>query len=392
MSAMKVLHVTPAFHPATYWGGATASVHGLCNALAAAGGEVELRVLTTDSAGPKLRERVAVESFPRRFPAGYDVFYCRRLALASVAPGLWARLPSMIRWADVVHLTGVYSPPTIPTLALASALGRPVVWSPRGALQRWHGSSKPGLKALWEATCRPFVSREGTLLHVTSEEESAASRARFPELRAEVIPNGVELPPLPSRRSWRPGGALRLVTISRLHPIKGIENLLRAMPSLPGEVTLTICGTGEPAYVDSLKVLAAGLRLESRVRFAGRVEAAERERMFEDADICVVPSFSENFGMTVVEALATGVPVVAGTGTPWAGLRDRRCGAWVDNDPASLEAAVRTLGGEDLEAAGKRGREWVAADFSWPAIGRRMKKVYEMLLGCGGGFDEAGRA
>lgn len=388
---MKVLQVTPTFFPATYWGGATASAHGLCNALAEGGG-VDLRVLTSDSAGPKLAERVPVAGFPERFPASYDVFYCRRLVLATVAPGLWARLPSMIRWADLVHLTGVYSPPTIPTLVLAAALGRPVVWSPRGSLQRWAGSSKPGLKAAWEATCRPFLSPDRVLLHVTSEAESAASRLRLPGIPAEVIPNGVELPPEPAPRPWRPDGVLRLVTVSRLHPIKGIENLLRAIPSLSGEVTLTICGTGEPAYVASLKELAVRLRIERRVRFVGRVESRERDAVFAETDICIVPSFSENFGMTVVEALARGVPVIAGTGTPWAGIEGHRCGRWVDNDPESLAVAIRELQDEDLEAAGKRGRRWVATDFSWAAVGRKMKEAYDRLLGSGGRLPATGGA
>src|SRR5215467_15665864 len=114
---LKLLQITPAFYPATYWGGPIYSVYGLCNALAK-NAEVELRVLTTDTAGPQLSESVDVTGFPMNYPPGYEVFFCHRQWGASYSTEMFRRLWSMIRWADVVHLTGVYSPPTIPTLLL----------------------------------------------------------------------------------------------------------------------------------------------------------------------------------------------------------------------------------------------------------------------------------
>jgi hypothetical protein len=146
---VKVLHVTPAFYPATHWGGFTRSVPGLCDALAQKPA-VDLKVLTTDSDGPETQQNISVKSFPKRFPAGYDVYYCRRIAGRSVSPGLLLRLWSLARWADVVHLTATYSFPTIPTLLVCRILRKPLVWSPRGALQRWPGTSRARAKSVWE--------------------------------------------------------------------------------------------------------------------------------------------------------------------------------------------------------------------------------------------------
>src|SRR5262245_31614281 len=112
---LRVLHVVPSFYPATYWGGPVYSVHELCNRLAQLDGVV-LRVVTTDSAGSRVSDRVPVSVMPTRYPHGYDVYFFRRQAGASTSLGLFRSLPQMVRWADVVHLTGVFSFPTIPTL------------------------------------------------------------------------------------------------------------------------------------------------------------------------------------------------------------------------------------------------------------------------------------
>src|SRR5258708_2669679 len=240
---IRILHVTPAFYPATYWGGPIYSVFGLCNALAVIP-SVSLKVLTTDSAGSRLRDRVQVTDFPMRF-RGYDVFFCRRQWAASVAPGMILRLWPMIRWADAVHVTGVYSPPTIPALLICRLLGKPLVWSPRGALQRWSGTSHPWAKRLWERVCNALLVKRRSVLHVTSEDEGHESALRI--LRAEIacIPNGIDLPTLPAERVWKPKGRLRLLYIGRLDPKKGIENLLAALAQLlDGEMELAICGRG----------------------------------------------------------------------------------------------------------------------------------------------------
>src|SRR5689334_4232729 len=96
---VRVLHVSPAFFPATYWGGPIFSLAFLCRALADAGADVH--VLTTDSAGPRLADRVAVKAHPLPLGPGVTITYATRVAGVSVSPGLLARLISAVRGADV---------------------------------------------------------------------------------------------------------------------------------------------------------------------------------------------------------------------------------------------------------------------------------------------------
>ena len=372
---MKILHVTPSFYPATYYGGPIYSTYALCNALAA-NPEIELRVLTTDTAGLRRVERLPVDDFPIRMPAGYNVYYCRRLLGADIAPGLIARLWGMIRWTDVVQLTAVYSPPTIPTLLLCALLRKPVVWSTRGALQPWSRGLK---KNIWDKICNSLCRPNRVVLHATSETESLESLKRISRARAVVIPNGVDVPNANAAEPTK-DGEFRLLYLGRLHPIKGLENLLRAMARVPANVKLSICGDGQAVYREKLETLTLELGLSTRVNFHGQVEGEIKEQCFKEADWCVVPSFQENFCMVVAEALARGVPVIASRGTPWARVEEIGCGLWIDNDEGSLADAITRAANLHSKEMGQRGREWMKREFSWTVIAEQMLSQYQELI------------
>jgi glycosyltransferase involved in cell wall biosynthesis len=137
---------------------------------------------------------------------------------------------------------------------------------------------------------------------------------------------------------------------------------------------------GEPAYESSLRMLVNDLGLSRRVHFSGQVEGEAKSLAFWNADICVVPSYTENFAMVVAEALAHGVPVVASRGTPWKELVERQCGLWVENDPPSLVKAITEMRGRNLSQMGKNGRQWMEQSFSWGAVAGRMHAVYTKLV------------
>ena len=376
---MKVLFVTPAFYPAANWGAFGQSLPGLCDSLVREPG-VELRVLTTDSDGPKSQQRLDVANFPTRFVAGYDVYYCRRLWRQSVSPGLLTLLWSMVRWADVVHLTAAYSFPTIPTLLTCRLQRKPVVWSPRGALQRWEGTTRSGAKLVWERVCNALCDPKRVALHVTSEEEERESWPRMPRTEAKLIRNGIKVPDLDGHANAGRNGRLRLLYLGRLHPIKGIENLLRAMTMIDPDVTLSVCGDGEPSYRRSLEALASELSVDRRVRFYGTVSGETKVRRFREADLCVMPSFKESFCQVVAESLSHGVPVVVSAGTPWKQVDEIGCGKFVVNSPKELATAIKALGNAPLGEMGQRGRNWMQREFGWDVVAKEMIATYRGLI------------
>jgi glycosyltransferase involved in cell wall biosynthesis len=377
---MKIIHITPTFYPAIYWGGPIYSVYDLCNSTAKIP-DVILRVLTTDSASPRCSDALNVTDFPISYPGGFLVFFCRRWWAHSFSPGMLLRLWPMIKWADVVHLTAVYSPPTIPTLLICRMLGKPIIWSPRGALQSWDGSTKPLVKRLWVWICNVLISRERCVMHFTSSQEILDSKAWVPNSDSVLIPNSVNLPQVLSDRSWLPDGKLRLLFIGRLHPKKGVENLLYALKLIGDEmISLMICGIGEEAYSRTLRALVNQLSLEKCVSFKGHVDSNEKMNVFMQSDVCVVPSFTENFGRVVTEALAHGVPVIAGKGTPWEKVQSHDCGLWVENDPESLAKAILCIRAKVLPEMGERGRNWMKEDFCCSEIAAKMHSTYKNLI------------
>ncbi len=361
---MKILHVAPSFYPATWWGGPIWSTKAICDGIHQTPG-MELRVLTTDAASPHQRDQISPADLP------YPVHYARRIAGHSVAPGLLARLPAAIRWADLVHLTATYSFPTLPTLALARLIGRPVVWSPRGALQAtedWGAAPRRRIKTLFTQAAQAMRSGHA-VLHVTSAAEAAGSVRHLPGIQTVVIPNCVEIP----SDVQRPAQAdrLRLMYLGRLHPKKGLDLLFDAMDQLPPHVTLDVYGTGAPDYVGTLQ-----RRASDRIRLHGHVEDAGKARAFGSADLFILPSHSENFGIAVAEALAHAVPVITTKQTPWQAINRQGCGRCVDLAKTDLASEIMRLAGADLRRMGEKGRDWVHRDFTAAAMTAAFVELY----------------
>ena len=374
---MRVLFLTPSFYPAIYHGGPIFSGYHLCNTLAEKG--VEVRVLTTDTNGPG--QRLLVTEFPERAPAGYPIYYCRRLAAVSVSPGLLWRMIGMIRWADVVDLTAVYSFPIIPALFVSKLLDKPVVWSPKGALQRWQGSRRVWLKSIWDKVCR-LVSPRRMILHVTSEKEGSDTQEKFPGFGVFVVPDSIEIPAEP--RHIARDGTLRLLYLGRLDPIKGIENLLSACTLLNNgsaiSWSLTLAGTGDVAYAELIRKRIEANGLSERVKMVGEVKGEPKQSLFECADLLVLPSHQESFGMVAAEALAAGLPVVVSQRTPWRRVEEMGCGMWVDNDHESLAAAIKKMNQMPLTEMGRRGRHWMIQEFAWDRTVEEMKGLYRKAI------------
>lgn len=373
---MRILHVVPTFYPALCYGGPIYSVLHLCLNQVRLGHEVT--VLTTDANG-KARLSPQEQRDPVLNPV--RVKFYPRIGHGMVAPALVKDVLQQAQWADLIHLTAVYNFSTIPTIVAARFARKPLVWSPRGALQRWSGSRHSHAKDLWNTTCKLMLPAR-VALHVTSNEEAAESAPRVGNPSVCVIPNGIEIPHIPDNPPQ--DGCLKILFIGRLDPKKGLENLISALPALPAsgisEWRLRIVGGGDRGYVDRLRRLASDSQVGQQVEFCGDLRGQEKYTAFANSDVVVVPSHTENFANVVAEALAHARPVIASRATPWREVEQYDCGLWVDNDPDSLALALKTIHSRDRIEMGRRGRQWMAHAFSWLEQARRMLSVYEDLV------------
>jgi glycosyltransferase involved in cell wall biosynthesis len=175
-----------------------------------------------------------------------------------------------------------------------------------------------------------------------------------------------------------------VLSLGRIHPIKGLVRLLYAWSKVeagsPGW-WLKIVGPSEAGHGDELRALATALGL-TRISIEGPIYGDAKTTAYRDADVFVLPTLNENFGLAVAEALATGSPVISTKGAPWSGLEIEGCGWWIDHGVEPLVAALAhamALPRAALKAMGNKGREWMARDFSWDRIASDMLDVYLWL-------------
>lgn len=379
-SSVNVLHVSPSFYPAVAYGGPIFSTLLITDGISEKP-TFEVEVLTTDTADPNSNARLELTSNPSKFSKGYSVRYCRSVAGTSISLEMLGRLPEAIRKADVVHLTGPYNFPVLPTLLLCRIMGKPIVWSPRGGFQathQWTNAPKKKIKKAFEILAN-FVLPSGSVFHVTAKIEEDACTQRFNNAGFALIPNAINVPAELPCREWRPNGQLRLAFLSRVHPKKGLDLLLPALAQLPERVTLDIYGDGDKSYIADLKEKIEALGLTKRVTFLGYREGEAKTMAFTQCDLFILPTHSENFGIVIAEALAHGTPVLTTRGAPWEKVIEKECGVWTDLSVESLAEAIRSLDKADLPAMGKRGRDWMLSDFSTQGMVAKFVSLYTCL-------------
>ena len=170
----------------------------------------------------------------------------------------------------------------------------------------------------------------------------------------------------------------------RIAPIKGLDNLCKAVAEVNMEEwRLIIVGPDQENHTAELRKISENFGVQGLIDFVGPKYGDDLQRMYEEADIFVLPSYSENFGSVVVEALSHSIPVIATKGTPWQELEENGCGWWIDVGIKPLVEALRTamsLRDEERQAMGRRGRKLVEEKYTWDAVVKAMISGYEEVL------------
>jgi glycosyltransferase involved in cell wall biosynthesis len=292
----------------------------------------------------------------------------------SLATDLLASAPTL------VHLHGLWKYTSLAVWRWSRRTRRPYIVSPHGMLEPWalRQSSWKKHCALW-LYMGPCLHRAACLRATSHLEALSIRHAGFTNPIA-IIPNGVHCPSEPALRKQP---QKRVLFLSRIHPKKGLLNLLRAWAALrPSPWQLCIAGPDEAGHLAEVKKLARALQLDT-VHFLGEAWGQDKTNLLLSSDLFVLPSYSENFGLVIAEALGCGLPVITTRATPWQELQDRRCGWWIDVGVAPLVEALKaalSTPPEVLRAMGCRGRALVQTSYSWEPIGERMLEVYEWML------------
>lgn len=300
----------------------------------------------------------------------------------ALSPDLVGSLSKKARDVDVIHNHSTWSMVNVAAGLVVPGRGAKLVTSPRGTLADWamkHSRTKK--KMLWPLQKRLF--EQSDLIHVTSAEEYEDVRRLGFVAPVAIVPNGIDVPDVTPRLRTEDG--CQLLYLGRIHPTKGIERLLQAWadcePLFP-RWHLSLVGPGERAYVQGLRKLSERLALR-RVKWMGPAFGDEKTECYSRADLFVLPTHSENFGVVVAEALSHGCPALVTKGAPWAGLETEGSGWWVDNHLDGIRAGLfeaLSKTPEELSDMGENGREWMIRDFAWSNIARKMDAAYRWLI------------
>ncbi len=378
---MRVLHVVPTYLPATRYGGPIYSVHGLCAALARRGHDIH--VMTTNVNGDGVSDVPLGKSVEMD---GVTVTYFatgsgRRLYRS---PGMKAALERDLAGFDLVHAHSVFLWPTTAAASKARQLGIPFVVSPRGMLVRDLIQRKSGLaKRAWIELFERRNLADADAVHVTSEIEADEIRKLGLVVRRfATVPNGIDMPPPLDVATVHPSGPPTVLFLGRINWKKGLDRLIPAMVRVPG-ARLLIVGNDEDGYTGKLCALARQHGVADRMEIVGHVSGYEKWKILRRADLFVLPSYSENFGIAVLEAMACGVPVIV---TPEVGLApivsEVGAGLVVEGVPFKLGDAIAALVSDSdrRRLMGEAGRAIARDRFSWDAVASQMEAAYQTLI------------
>jgi glycosyltransferase involved in cell wall biosynthesis len=365
---LKVLLTSTSLLPD--YGGPAFSVSRLATALAEAGAEVGLWASDQSAAVTPL------------LPPGSSV---QRVI------GTEAEALDRFSKTDILHDNGIWLPHNHRLAVLAERRGIPRVISTRGMLEPWALRHKRLRKRVaWQLYQRRDL-KQARCHHTTAEAEARNLQHLGLGVPVIAVPNGVDVPEerprvggSESQNAVRGGQRRTALFLGRIYPIKGLPMLVEAWARVrPDGWILRIAGPDEAGHQKQVEKAVAAAGLGEVVSFIGPIGHQMKTSAFFDADLFVLPSYSESFGLAVAEALAHGLPVLTTVGAPWSILPESGCGWWVDATVDGIAEGLRhatTLDPETLRTMGAKGRALVVAKFGWEGVADLILSTYEGVL------------
>jgi glycosyltransferase involved in cell wall biosynthesis len=344
-------------------------------------------IVTTNDSGTEVLEvplsqrieyqGIPVWFFPRFSPPLNSV---REFAFSTaLTRWLWRSIPTY----DLIHIHAIFSYPSTIAMVIARHHHIPYIVRPLGQLCSWSLQQSKVKKRFYLDLIERENLNRAQAIHFTALSEQEEAKNLKLQAPGVLIPLGLDMPPSPESVSTNKTDHT-LLFLSRLHPKKGVLNLLEAWNEFqPKNWKLVIAGSGDIRYIAALETVTQELDLDSTVEFLGAIEGSAKCRLYNNADLFVLPTLSENFGIVIAEALACGIPVITTRAAPWSDLITYRCGWWIDVGVVPLVRALReavALSPMERQIMGQRGRHLIKTQYTWKRSMARMIEAYQASI------------
>jgi glycosyltransferase involved in cell wall biosynthesis len=391
--SLRILQIVPSV--SLIYGGPSQMVLGLSKGLAHQG--VDVTILTTDSNGDTGQVPLDVPLDRPVCQDGYQIryFHCSPFRRYKFSVGLLGWLVNHAQDYDVAHIHALFSPVSSMAAAIARAQKLPYILRPLGTLDPADLQKKRQVKRLYAALLERPNLAGAAAVHFTSDPEAKLSERFGVVTRDVVLPLGVDLPFVDAatvnavRDRW---GIDRqsplLLFMSRVDPKKGFDLLLPALEKLQAEgskfhFVLAGANPQDPTYEQQIYRQIQASAIASQTTLTGFVRGQEKAALLQAADLFVLPSYYENFGIAVAEAMSAGIPVVISDRVQICDAIAQSQSGWVAactvNDLADqLRAALQDA--TERQRRGANAQTYAQRYYGWEAIAQQMIEVYRSVL------------
>lgn len=288
---------------------------------------------------------------------------------------------------DIFHINGVWDLILYLAFYISYKHNIPYVVSTHGMMEPWSLSQSKLKKSLVRGLITNKYLHDSVCIHATSESEAKSLRNLGFKNPIAVIPNGINLSQFPDHKR-KINTKKKILFLSRIHKKKGLENLIEAWSLIDSKIKVNWCieiyGNGKLNYLSKLENIIKKFSLNNSIKIKGPVYGNDKIKVFKSADFFVLPTFSENFGIVVAEALAFKLPVITTKGTPWRDLNRNGCGYCINIGVNPLKYSLEKMmlySDKERFKMGEIGRSLVKNKYSMESVGKDFNDLYNWING-----------
>jgi glycosyltransferase involved in cell wall biosynthesis len=388
---MKILHIIPSV--ASVRGGPSQAVVETVKALRNL--SIDTEIVTTNDNGNDLFDvplgkPIEYKQVPVRFFTRFSpkVNFIREFAFSSqLTTWLWQNAKKY----DLLHIHAIFSYASTAAMAIARLQGIPYIVRPLGQLCEWSLRQSAHRKQIYLNLIERANLNHAQALHLTSEQEQQEVSRLALSTPSFVLPHGLSIPPaIPNARSLlreylkTPADEPIILFLSRLHPKKGLDYLIPALGKLTNyRFTFVVAGSGSKEYEAEIESLLISNGIRDRTYLTGFVTGETKNLFIQGSNLFALTSYSENFGVAVLEALAVGVPVLVTPGVALATVvQQNQLGYVPELDVQAIAKAIEQYLTQTPEAEdmGDRARKIILDNYTWDQVAVKMQQIYESIL------------